>query len=161
MIKGFKLLIAGIGISLLALSLSPLSTYAVSPAEQIRKGVNTAAGKDNADKPASLTDLVAKIVNILSVLIGAIAVIMLIFGGFRYVTSAGNDVGVQAAKNTILYAIIGLIIVALAQVIVKFVLTNVGGSTTTNSSSSTAQPSKSGPGSSNDRLPSQKQLLND
>jgi hypothetical protein len=47
---------------------------------------------------------------------------MIIYGGFRYITSGGDSNGVTAAKNTILYAIIGLIIVALAQIIVNFVL---------------------------------------
>jgi hypothetical protein len=69
-----------------------------------------------------VTALIKKIINILSVLIGAIAVIMIIIGGFRYVTSGGKQESVTAAKNTILYAIVGLVIVALAQVIVHFVL---------------------------------------
>lgn len=122
MIKNFKFVLAVLGVTLLMSSFTPLPASASTAANKIKEGVNTAAGKEDADKPASLTNLVAKIVNILSVLIGAIAVIMLIFGGFRYVTSAGNDAGVQAARNTIIYAIIGLIVVAVAQIIVKFVL---------------------------------------
>ena len=47
---------------------------------------------------------------------------MIIFGGFRYITSGGNDNNVSSAKNTILYAVIGLVIVALSQFIVRFVL---------------------------------------
>ncbi len=82
--------------------------------------------KAAADGP-NLTSTVKKIINILSILVGAIAVIMIIFGGFRYVTSGGNDSSVSSAKNTILYAVIGLIIVALAQVIVHFVLNNIAG----------------------------------
>ena len=73
----------------------------------------------------SFNDILKKIINILSVLVGAIAVIMIIIGGFRYVTSAGNDSSTGAARKTIMYAIIGLIIVALAQVIVHFVLNNI------------------------------------
>ena len=67
--------------------------------------------------------LVRKIINILSVVVGIVAVIMIIIGGFRYITSGGSSEKVTAAKNTILYALIGLVIVALAQVIVRFVLT--------------------------------------
>ena len=48
---------------------------------------------------------------------------MIIYGGFRYITSGGSSEGVGAAKSTLIYAIIGLIIVALAQLIVQFVLT--------------------------------------
>ncbi len=71
----------------------------------------------------SLPEIVAFIINVFSWIVGAVSVIMIIYGGFRYITSGGDSNGVTAAKNTILYAIIGLIIVALAQVIVNFVLT--------------------------------------
>jgi len=70
------------------------------------------------------SNLLRRIINILSVIIGVIAVIMPIVGGFRYITSGGKQESVTAAKNTILYAIIGLVIVALAQIIVRFVLSN-------------------------------------
>lgn len=66
------------------------------------------------------------IVNVLLFLIGAISVIMLIFGGIRYTVSGGNSASVTAAKNTILYAIIGLIIAFLAFAIVNWVLGAVG-----------------------------------
>jgi hypothetical protein len=72
--------------------------------------------------------LARTVVNIFSIIVGAVAVIMIIYGGFRYITSGGDSNSVGAAKNTLIYAIVGLIIVALAQVIVHFVL-----STTTNS----------------------------
>lgn len=70
------------------------------------------------------------IVNVLLFLIGAISVIMLIFGGIRYTTSGGNSANVTAAKNTIMYAIIGLIIAFLAYAIVNWVLTAVFNQTT-------------------------------
>lgn len=75
----------------------------------------------------NLQGLITRIINVISVIVGVVAVIMIIYGGFRYITSGGNDSAVAAAKNTILYALIGLIIVALAQVIVKFVLQNTPG----------------------------------
>ena len=52
---------------------------------------------------------------------------MIIWGGFKYITSGGAQDKVKGAKDTLLYAIIGLIIVALAQVIVRFVLSNTPG----------------------------------
>jgi hypothetical protein len=70
----------------------------------------------------SITDLIRQIIDILSVIIGAIAVVMIIIGGFRYVTSGGNAESTKSARQTIVYAIIGLVIVALAQIIVHFVL---------------------------------------
>jgi hypothetical protein len=69
------------------------------------------------------TSLARTVINVLSLIVGAVAVIMLIFGGFRYVTSGGKQESVTAAKNTIIYALIGLVIVAVAQIVVQFVLT--------------------------------------
>jgi len=66
--------------------------------------------------------LIRTIINVFSVIVGSISVIMIIVGGFRYITSAGDSNNVSGAKNTILYAIVGLIIVAFAQIIVQFVL---------------------------------------
>jgi Type IV secretion system pilin len=75
--------------------------------------------EDPTDK---VNTLITQIVNIISVIVGIVAVIMIIYGGFKYITSGGDSGNVTTAKNTILYAIIGLIIVALAQFIVRFVL---------------------------------------
>ena len=55
-------------------------------------------------------------------LVGAISVIMVVVGGLRYVISGGNTTNVGAAKNTILYAIVGLVISLLAYAIINFVI---------------------------------------
>lgn len=70
----------------------------------------------------SLQNLVKRIVNILLYVIGAVAVIMIIIGALRYVTSSGDSSQTTAAKNTILYAVVGLVIAVLAYAIVNFVL---------------------------------------
>lgn len=70
----------------------------------------------------AITNILKAVVNILSIVVGIVAVIMIIVGGFKYITSGGSESNVSGAKNTILYAIIGLIIVALAQIIVRFVI---------------------------------------
>ncbi len=62
--------------------------------------------------------------DIFSWIVGIAAVIMLIMGGFRFVTSGGDSGRVSAARNTILYAVIGLVVVMAAQIVVKFVLGN-------------------------------------
>lgn len=80
---------------------------------------NTDAGGSGEGK---LNALITQIINIISVIVAIVAVIMLIFGGFRYVTSGGAADKVKGAKDTILYALIGLVIVALAQTVVKFVV---------------------------------------
>ncbi len=71
---------------------------------------------------SSLTSLSKKVVTWFSVLVGAASVIMIIYGGFRYIISGGESGRVGAAKNSLIYAIVGLIIVALAQLIIHFVL---------------------------------------
>lgn len=78
---------------------------------------------ETTEGAGSVNSIIRAVINFFSLIIGAVAVIMIIYGGFKYITSGGNDGNVSGAKNTILYAIIGLIIVALAQVIVRFVLT--------------------------------------
>lgn len=79
----------------------------------------------NDEASEGVNDTVNLIINIFSWVVGVVSVIMIIYGGFRYITSGGDAGSVTSAKNTILYAIVGLIIVALAQIIVKFVLGNV------------------------------------
>ena len=69
--------------------------------------------------------LLADVINIFSMVVGVIAVIMIIIGGLRYITSTGDSGNINSAKNTILYAIIGLVVVALAQIIVNFVLAKI------------------------------------
>lgn len=72
-----------------------------------------------------INSFITDIVNVFSIIVGVVAVIMIIVGGFRYITSGGDSNNISGAKNTIIYAIIGLIIVALAQFIVQFVLNKV------------------------------------
>jgi len=57
--------------------------------------------------------------------VGIVSVIMIIYGGFKYISSGGDSGNVQSAKNTIIYAVIGLVVVAMAQFIVQFVLNKV------------------------------------
>jgi len=67
------------------------------------------------------------VINVFSLVVGVVSVIMIIIGGLKYITSGGESSNITGAKNTILYAIIGLVVVALAQVIVKFVLEKTTG----------------------------------
>ena len=95
--------------------------------DQICKGVAAADGGASTcteDSTNSFAALAKKVVNIFSMVVGAVSVIMIIVGGFRYIVSNGDSTAVTGAKNSILYAIVGLVIVLFAQVIVRFVLTN-------------------------------------
>lgn len=85
------------------------------------------SGSDNVNSKGSgsadeLPDRIKTIVNILLFVLGAIAVIMIIIGGIRYSTSGGDAGSIKGAKDTILYAVIGLVVAILAYAIVNFVL---------------------------------------
>lgn len=79
----------------------------------------------NADSNGTLDGLFKTIVNILLYIIGAVSVIMIIIGGIRYVVSAGDQSSVTGAKNTIMYAVVGLVISIMAYAIVNFVLSSI------------------------------------
>lgn len=89
--------------------------------------LNVSGSADCQDPQAEnkVNGIVTFIINIFSIIVAIIAVIMIIIGGVKYITSGGDSNNVTSAKNTILYAIIGLVIVALAQILVKFVLNKV------------------------------------
>jgi len=94
-------------------------------AATIVDGANAARGDGQPGELFGDTGIITTIVNILLFIVGSLSVIMLIFGGLRYVVSAGNATAVTAAKNTILYAIVGLIIAFLAYAAVNFILSTV------------------------------------
>lgn len=73
----------------------------------------------------TINNIIATVINILSVLVGVVSVIFIIIGGFKYVTSNGDSNAMTSARQTILYAIAGLVIVFMAQIIVQFVLNRI------------------------------------
>ena len=86
------------------------------------EGANAARGDD---QPASLfgqTGILTEVSTILLFVIGALSVIMIIIAGLRYVTSGGNTAAITAAKNTLLYAVIGIIVALLAYAVIRFVI---------------------------------------
>jgi len=106
-----------------AVALVPTSVYAVDTKTEINKGI-TAAGGDTT-KTNELTTLITNITNVLLFIAGAVAVIMIIVGAIRYVTSNGDQADVKAAKDTIMYSVVGLIVASLAYAIVNFVVSNL------------------------------------
>ncbi len=69
--------------------------------------------------------IITKAARILALIVGIASVVMIIIGGFKYVLSNGDSNAINSAKNTIIYAIIGLIVSVIAGTIVQFVLTRV------------------------------------
>ncbi len=87
--------------------------------QDAQEGINAAKGNLQT---TSLTDSVANVTNIMITIIGIVSVIMLIIGGFRYVLSGGDQKGTSAAKDTILFAIIGVVVALLSYSIMNFVI---------------------------------------
>lgn len=115
-------LVLGIGGGLLVAAPNMTSAVSCSGAKDcFDKGIGAVDNNKDSEKGDSLTTLIRNIINILLFLAGIAAVIMIIIGGIRYVTSSGDQSQVTAAKNTILYAVIGLVVAALAFAIVNFI----------------------------------------
>ena len=92
--------------------------------KQVCAGITSATGGncDAGDAADTTNSLVNTLINVLSWIIAVISVIMIMFGGFKMITSNGDSSKVASGRQTIIFAIVGLIIVAFAQTIVKFVL---------------------------------------
>ncbi|HSX05972.1 MAG TPA: pilin [Candidatus Saccharimonadales bacterium] len=116
-------LLLGLGIGGL---LAPMSVAAATPKSTVCTALGSNA--DCSQQPSngiSIDHVITVIINLLSVVVAIASVIMIIVAGFKYVTSRGESSAIASAKNTMIYAIVGLVIVALAQVIVQFVLGKV------------------------------------
>lgn len=141
-IKNYMIVMA----SFLALALPAALPTAVSYAAdancpgvpaQVASGASKASGGTVQCDPSgglnsdgagdTLGELANTIVNIFSIIVGAAAIIMIIYAGFRYITSGGSSERIGNAKTTLIYAIIGLVVVALAQILVRFVLSTTIG----------------------------------
>lgn len=108
--------------------LVPSVAFAQTAKESICQGAGLAGGGSTDCSPGAgptVDTAISAAINLISIVVGVIAVIMIIVGGLKYILSSGDSNNINSAKNTILYAIIGLVIVAFAQIIVKFVLKKV------------------------------------
>jgi hypothetical protein len=101
---------------------TPASTACQGTGGTLTGGVCKSPGAGTLDL-AGAFKLVA---NTLIFIVGAISVIMIIIGGLRYVLSGGDSAGVKGAKDTILYAIVGVVVAILAYAIVNFVISRIG-----------------------------------
>jgi heme/copper-type cytochrome/quinol oxidase subunit 2 len=74
-----------------------------------------------------LATVILNLINYVLAIVGVIALAFLVYGGFRYITSAGNEDAIAAAKLIILNAIIGIVVIGVAAALVNFVIRGVGG----------------------------------
>jgi hypothetical protein len=131
-----KKLRIGIGVALAVLMtgifsvINPHALYAIADMS-IQAGVNAAHGTDQPTQLFGAGGIFTTITNVLLFVVGALSVVMVIVGGLRYVVSGGNSTAVTGAKNTILYAIVGIIVAFLAYAAVNFLLGSLSGSGST------------------------------
>lgn len=92
------------------------------PEQAFAQAGDAQAGVDSvrSGSTVTLTGAIGTIVNTFLFLIGAVSVLMIIYGGFRYVSSGGEASAVKSAKDTIMYSIAGLVIALSAYAITNF-----------------------------------------
>jgi len=104
------------------------STSALDPKASITDGVNDSGGgkqectNSDGKNVNCFKEGIRNVINVLLYIIGAVAVIMIVVGGLRYTISNGDSGQITGAKNTILYAVVGLVVAMLAYAIVNFVV---------------------------------------
>lgn len=126
--KTLAAVVATLGLAVVPLALTAPVAAQGAIQDNLKCGTNLTTQGGTCDVSGGtqgINKIITDVVNIFSIIVGIVSVIMIIFGGFRYVTSGGDSGNVSNAKNTIIYALIGLVVVALAQFIVQFVLDKV------------------------------------
>lgn len=112
-------LIAAFAVFGIGLVATPAYAACSTAKDCVQSGVNSAGGTSSK---TSVGTIIKTVVNVLLFILGAIAVIMIVIGGLKYTVSNGDSSAVTSAKNTILYAVIGLIVAMMAYAIVNFVV---------------------------------------
>jgi hypothetical protein len=119
--KKIVIMLAVVASLLTPLALSP--AYASADAFSSSEAKNQAcSGINGCTSSQSLDKVIKAVLNILSAVAGVAAVIMIMISGFKYITSGGDGGKVSSAKTTLVYAIIGIIVVAMSQFIAQFVI---------------------------------------
>lgn len=120
-------------LTVIAFALGIFTTNTITPAFAIGDVCNSSAAnevKEAAGCHGTKDDLKNVIINVINGVVGMLALVAVVFviiGGVQYMTSTGDSGKTKKAKDTILYALIGLAVCALAFVIVNFVIVNILG----------------------------------
>ncbi|MFH1413153.1 MAG: hypothetical protein ABIG10_04000 [bacterium] len=80
----------------------------------------------NPLKTISVPEVIGKVVRAILAIIGAIALIMFVYGGFVWMTAAGNEQSVERGRNTLIWATLGLIIIFASYILVRYVMEAIG-----------------------------------
>lgn len=107
------------GASLLLAAVVFVGGAPAQAADFLKNCTGSSAVCENKDDDAQ--SMVLNVIDILLYIVGALSVIVIIYGGIKYVTSTGDEAGIKSAKNAILYAVIGLILAIMSFGLVKYV----------------------------------------
>lgn len=125
-----------IQISLLLVTLGAVPLLATTPVGAIASPLTKACQTNGAGGtalcqdakqtgPNKLNGILKTVIDILLLIVGLVAVLFIVIGGMRYVFSAGDAAAAKSAKNTIIYALIGLLLAILSYGIINFVLSRL------------------------------------
>lgn len=104
-----------------ALPVAAAPFYVADAKQDVCQSLNAGADCGKSTGP-SVNNIIRTGINLLSLIAGVIAIVMIIIAGLKYIISSGDPKNIESSKNTLLYAIVGLVVVAFAQLIVRFVL---------------------------------------
>ena len=105
------------------ISTSPVLAGDVDPEELY--GTEYAVGLGPGTEDSDLRTILVSVITVLMSFLGIVAVVIILIGGFKWMTAAGNEDKVEEAKNMIMAGVIGLIIIMLAWIIVNWVLSTM------------------------------------
>ena len=123
-----KMILSALIVICSVFGVASLSTYvSAQAADGVKEGITTATTTDMQNKSiAGEGGLISVLINFLLWTVGVLSVVMIIFSGFRYITSAGDAAKTKSAQTALTYSIVGLIVAVLAWVIVKMILRQFG-----------------------------------
>ena len=105
--------------------LSVFALPAIALAQDLDLGLENAAGIGLGQR--DLKDSINSIIQIILSFLGILAVIIILWGGFIWMTAAGDETKVDKAKKLIISGIVGIVIILAAYIIANFVITTIGG----------------------------------
>jgi len=114
--------LAVVSLGVIAALVVPHAAVFADAKGDVQSGINAAGGTGSGP---TVDSVIQTVVKIMSLVVGILSVIMIMVGGFKYVTSGGDSGKITSAKSTVVYALIGLVIAALAQTLAKYVLANL------------------------------------
>ena len=121
-----KLLVFVVLFSVTIFSVSPVLANCPPDCTSVEKS-NTQTSTNSTTSTQTLPNpLINKVITAALGVVGSLALVMFIYGGFTWMLSAGNDKSIEKGKTTLTWAALGLVIIFLSYVIIKFIFTTLG-----------------------------------